>query len=124
MTCQLYANIFVCNNECLQGHPTSKLSQKPLRDIFRPLVMYNDCLKICFYELEEFVSGYFSLVANLLGGVLLKKYIAVSQRRIDIRRTVISPKHIFHRRLLLGAHGSCQATFVCNSPVSTHWSKT
>ena len=37
-----------------QGHPTNKFSQKPLRDIFRLLVMYKDCLKRCFYNLAEF----------------------------------------------------------------------
>ena len=31
--------------QALQGHPTSKLSQKPLRDVSRLLAMYKDCLK-------------------------------------------------------------------------------
>ena len=32
----------------------SKLSKMSLRDISRLLEMYKDCLKICFYHLEEF----------------------------------------------------------------------
>ena len=44
-----------------QGHPASKLSQKPLKDISRLLVIYKDCLKRCFYQLEEFdLFGYLS----------------------------------------------------------------
>ena len=37
-----------------QGHPTSKLAKNPLRDISRLLVMFKDCLKICFDQLEKF----------------------------------------------------------------------
>ena len=45
----------------VQGHPTSKLRQKPLRDVFRLLVIYKDCLKRFYYHLEEFdLFGYFS----------------------------------------------------------------
>ena len=38
----------------MQGHPTSKLSKNPLRDISRLLVMFKDCLKSCFDQLEIF----------------------------------------------------------------------
>ena len=44
-----------------QGHPTSRLSQKPPREISRHLLMFKDCLKRCFYHLEEFdLFGYLS----------------------------------------------------------------
>ena len=36
-----------------QGHPTSKLSQKPSRYVSRLLIMYKDCLNRCFCHQEE-----------------------------------------------------------------------
>ena len=37
------------------------LRKKPLKDISRRLVMYTDCIKGCFYNLEEFYRfGYLS----------------------------------------------------------------
>ena len=84
--------------------------------------MYDDWLKSCFYHLEELgnssfqkllaeryllrtsnqticssenVRDYFSLVANLLGDVLVKKSVAVWQRRTEILRPVsLSRTHI------------------------------
>ena len=45
----------------MQGHPTSKLSKRPLKDISRLLVIYKDCLKRCFYHLDKFdLFGYLS----------------------------------------------------------------
>ena len=39
--------------------PSEQISQKPLRAISRLLVMYKNCLKRCFYHLEEFdLFGY------------------------------------------------------------------
>ena len=44
-----------------QGHPTNKLSQKPLTGIIRLLVIYKACLKRHFNHLEQFdLFGYFS----------------------------------------------------------------
>ena len=48
-------NWYRMNHEGMsKGHPTSKLSPKPLRDISKLLAMYNDCLKRSFYHLEKF----------------------------------------------------------------------
>ena len=47
---------------------------------------------------------YFSLVANLLGDVLLKKSVAAYQHRAKIRRKFDSPNCVSHGRLSLGAH--------------------
>ena len=42
-----------------QGHSTGKLSEKPLRDISRLLVMCKVCPERCFHLLEEFdLFGY------------------------------------------------------------------
>ena len=41
-------------SEKAQGHPTSKLAKNHLREISRLLVMFKDCLKSCFYQLEKF----------------------------------------------------------------------
>ena len=38
----------------IQGQPTSKLAKNPSRDISRLRVMFKDCLKICFDQLEKF----------------------------------------------------------------------
>ena len=46
---------------------------------------------------------YFSLVANLLGDVLLKKSVAAYQHKAQIRRKNDSPNYVSHRKLLLGA---------------------
>ena len=41
--------------------PNERLSQRPLRDIPRLLVVYKDFLKRCFYHLEKFdLFGYLS----------------------------------------------------------------
>ena len=46
-----------------QGQPTRKLSEKPLKDISRLLVIiYKDSLNRCFDQLEQFdLFGYLSL---------------------------------------------------------------
>ena len=46
---------------------------------------------------------YFSLVANLLSDVFLKKSVAAYQHRAQIRRKFDSPNYVSHGILSLGA---------------------
>ena len=81
-----------------QEHPRSKLSQNPLGDVSRLLVMYKDCLKsFFFYHLAEFDPfGYLSW--KLKCPKILRNDVFIS----EIASWTLPPKNFQPNHLLIG----------------------